>query len=76
MESCSNVISILFILQYVITATQNRVYMEVFAGIPALDTNAPAKIIILDTNAMVSSIAIMYTFKFIFIVLHAGENYR
>ena len=76
MESCSNVISIVFILQYVITATQNRVYMEAFAGIPTLDTNAPAKIIILDTNAMVSSIAIMYTFKFTFIVLHACENYR
>ena len=43
MESCSNVISIVFILQYVITATQNRVYMEAFAGIPTLDTNAPAK---------------------------------
>ena len=48
--------SILFTLQYIITANQDRVYMEVVAQIPRLDSNADAIITILGTDAIVSSL--------------------
>ena len=46
---------ILFTLQYVITAIQDRVYMEEVAQIPRLDSNADAKMTILGKDAIVSS---------------------
>ena len=46
--------SLLFPIQYVITATQDRVYMEVLAEIPRLDSNADAIMNILGTDAIVS----------------------
>jgi len=55
-ESCSNVISVLFSLQNVITANLDRVYMKVVAEIPRLDSNANAIMTILGTDAIVSSL--------------------
>ena len=56
----STLISLLMILQNVISASQRHVLMEVFAVIPAEDTRAPAKQIILDTTATVSNEAIYF----------------
>ena len=48
--------SILFILQYLITAALDRVYMEVVAQLPGFHTIADATVPILGPDAIVSSL--------------------
>ena len=56
----STLMSMLLILQNVISASQRHVLIEVFAVISAEDTRAPALQILLDTTAIVSNILIYF----------------
>ena len=59
----------LFILQNVITANQNRVYIKGNAVIPRKVSNANALVTTRGPHAKVSIIAIMYIFKHVIIII-------